>query len=308
MDYPDIYVYEDYRPFLRDWFRARKKLTGRKGTSAFARLAGCVPGHVQNVITGRRKLQQELVPGFCQGLGLNADASEFLGLLVRRVHPLSPTDRALADGLLGQARERHQALADRAPAPRARPRRGLTAQVSPPWSHPVIRALLATAGASEQQGWIAAALSPAISPIQASEALDRLDRGAWGGRAAEPSQAWSHRRLDPAERASVAYHRDAIGVARWALHNTPPVETRFRASVWPVPSALLPRLDEEIAAFEEEVREIFRRAAMPSVRPVSPPAPADEPLFERHEAPDRIYQITAQLLPISKRLGRDPAQ
>ena len=72
MDYPDIFVYEDYRPFLRDWFKARKKLTGRKGTSAFARLAGCVPGHVQNVITGRRKLQQELVPGFCQGLGLNA--------------------------------------------------------------------------------------------------------------------------------------------------------------------------------------------------------------------------------------------
>ena len=95
MDYPDIFVYEDYRPFLRDWFKARKKLTGRKGTSAFARLAGCVPGHVQNVITGRRKLQQELVPGFCQGLGLNADASEFLGLPVRRVHPLSPTDRAL---------------------------------------------------------------------------------------------------------------------------------------------------------------------------------------------------------------------
>lgn len=308
MRYPDIFAYEDYRPFLRDWFKARKKITGRKGTSAFARLAGCVPGHVQNVISGRRKLQQELVPGFCQGLELNADGSEFLALLVRRVHPLSPADRSLAEGLLRQARARHQALGEGASAPRGRPRRaaGPTAQIAPPWSHPVIRALLATEGAREQQGWVAAALTPAISPIQASQALDLLGQGAEGGRAARPEEAWTLRRLDPRSATSVSYHRDAIAVARWGLHNSSAAATRFRASVWPVPSAQLPRLLDEIAAFEAEVQDIFTRAAAPTVRPASGDRPAsDEPVFERHGPPDVIYQITAQLLPISARMRRD---
>lgn len=316
MEYPDIFTYDDYRPFLRDWFKARKRITGRVGTSAFARLAGCVPGHVQNVVAGRRKLQQELVPGFCQGLGIDADASEYLALLVRRAHPLSPVDRALAEKLLREARARHQTGDEGLGGPRARPRRvrGPVAQVAPPWSHPVIRALLAARGAAELQGWIASTLSPALSPLQVADALDQLDQGAHGGRPERPDQAVSLARLDPQDPASLAYHRDAIGVARWSLHHAPPSLTRFRASVWPVPSAQLHRLRALVEAFEEEVRGIFSRAARPSVRQASAqPEAADEPLFEVHGPPDVVYQLSVQVLPLSRRLdppatGDAPAQ
>lgn len=298
MEYPDIFAYDDYRPFLRDWFKARKRITGRKGTSAFARLANCAPGHVQNVVAGRRKLLPEMVPGFCQGLEFDSESAAYLTHVVRRVHPLSAVDRSMAERLIRDAQSRHRARArPTEPAPpvrRGRPRKLVVVEedetTGATWAHPVIRALMACPAFQNNHAWVAAALMPAIGPVQAAAMLDLIDRGGWGGRPRDATEAITVSWLDPSSTQSVAYHREAIGVARWALHNTDSAVTRFRGSVLPASKEMLDRLRQEIELFEAELRELFTSAAQPAEA-------ADG-------GPDVVYQLTIQLFPLSKRVPR----
>lgn len=145
MKLPEIFEYDHYRPFLRDYFRARRRVTGRKGTSAFARAAGCVPGHVRNVVTGRRNLSPDLVTPFAQALSLGSERMDFLGLLVRAAHPLSPLEATLALGLIARARAEYaQQRPGKAGVLPLSGEAGASAPVrGDGWAHPLVRAFSA---------------------------------------------------------------------------------------------------------------------------------------------------------------------
>lgn len=304
MEFPDVFGYGDYRTFLQDWFKVHKRHTGRKGTSDFARLAGCSPGHVRNVVVGRRDLQASFIEGFVRALGLSADDATCFGLLVRCAHPLSSADRVQAARDLRGLQQRH------APPPtvakRGRPRKARAASVERPavpqyteWFHPVIRALACCVGFQENPTWIAASLRPAISPLQVS-ALIRNDEELLNGTPALPLTVPYGR---PETR---SYHRQALRTARWALHNAERESGKMAAATTSLLPEQLARLQQEIVRFQGEIEEIFSRAAQPGYRErirsedMNPERSATVELC--HGPPDVVYQLTVQVFPLSKRI------
>lgn len=305
MEFPDVFGYGDYRTFLQDWFKVHKRRTGRKGTSDFARMAGCSPGHVRNVVVGRRDLQSAFIEGFVRALGLTAEDATCFGLLVRCAHPLSSADRVQAARELRSLQHGHTA-----PAPqsrRGRPRKARAAasadRGAPPqyteWFHPVIRALAWCTGFQENPTWIAASLRPAISPLQVST-LVRMDEDLLNVRPTLPLTVPYGR---PETR---SYHRQALRTARWALHNVEREGRELAAATTSLLPEQFARLQQEIERFQAEIEEIFRRASQPGYRErirsedMNPERSGSVDLC--HGPPDVVYQLTVQVFPLSKRV------
>ena len=306
MEFPDVFAYSDYRTFLQDWFKVHKRRTGRKGTSDFARMAGCSPGHVRNVVVGRRDLQAIFIEGFVRALGLTAEDATCFGLLVRCIHPLSSADRMQAARELRALQQAHGAPV--AAPRRGRPRKVRAAPAGPErspshpyseWFHPVIRALASCPGFQDNPTWIASSLRPAISPLQVSS-LSRGERDLLQDRPGLPLT------VPYGDREGRPYHRSALRAARWALHNVERSERQFGATTTSLCPSQLARLRDEIARFQAEIEELFARASQGSyiehIRSEDP-APDSPAVVElRHGPPDVIYQLTIQVFPLSKRI------
>ena len=301
MKLPEIFDYDHYRPYLRDYFRARRRVTGRKGTSAFARAAGCVPGHVRNVVTGRRNLSADLVTAFANALSLASERADYLGLLVRAAHPLSPLEGVLTQGLIARARADHGRLQvsrpgvlplsgegpvtglERATSERAGIHRADT------WAHPLVRAFSACMGENPQR--ISEALGQALSPVQVAAALQvlRTTEPEWP---LPPGAAVQSVHLDPADPQSVIRLNRLLGLARAANDRTPVDRLRIRGAVWSIPRSGFEELRAEVSAMEREARALFERLA-------SEAAPG---------TPMEVYQIGIQVFPLSRPLvAAEPA-
>ena len=301
MDFPDIFRYDDYRPFLLDWFKVHKRRTGRKGTSDFARLAGCTPGHVRNIVTGRRSLQSSFIEGFARALGLSAESAVFFGLLVRHAHPMSAAERLQTGREMKSLQQRHDGVAPAARRGRPRKAPAPAPDIKAAWSewfHPVIRALACCPGFNENPTWIADSLLPAVSPLQVSSQLrahPELLRGEDFG-ITVPSPA-----NNPAFR---AYYRQVLKVARWALHNVPSEQRRFRVSTVSLRPDQFGRLRDEMLRYQVEMEELFARAAQGNCleQVASDEGPSDLPAFTelRHGAPNVVYQLAIQVFPLAR--------
>ena len=302
MELPDVFAYDDYRPFLQDWFKMNKRRTGKKGTSEFGRLASCTPGHVRNVVTGRRNLHPELIAGFCRALGFSAEGATFFALLVRHAHPLSAADRV-------QAAREIRAMQTRLgpgqvgprPAPRGRPRKVVEDEVSEftDWFHPVVRALARCPGFQDSPAWIAQCLRPAISPLRAASLLRSFPGAAEG-------MSWSE---SPVIVPSVgdaptmkAYYRQALRVVHWALHNVPGEEASARATTISVRPSTYARLMDEVHAYEREIEDLFRRArdGILERQAIQDPDPNRADIVDvQHGPPNVVYQLTIQIFPLA---------
>lgn len=85
MDRPlDLYAHDDFRKVLAElWARRRETVPGTT-TRSFARECGLAnPGHLGDVIKGRRRLSEGALARILPHLGLNAQESDHLRLLVR---------------------------------------------------------------------------------------------------------------------------------------------------------------------------------------------------------------------------------
>ena len=301
MDFPDIFRYDDYRPFLLDWFKVHKRRTGRKGTSDFARLAGCTPGHVRNVVTGRRSLQASFIEGFARALGLSSDSAVFFGLLVRNAHPMSAAERlqtgrelkALQQRQEGNPTAMKRGRPRKAPAPNPENRAAWSE-----WYHPVIRALACCPGFNENPTWIADCLLPAVSPLQVTSLLrahpDLIKPEDLGVTVPTPANNPSFR----------AYYKQVLNVARWALHNVPADQRRFRVSTVSLRPDQFHRLRDEVLRYQAEVEDLLARAArgdFVEIVPTEdnrPDMPASTEL--RHGKPNVVYQLSIQVFPLAR--------
>ncbi|MBK9293625.1 MAG: TIGR02147 family protein [Oligoflexia bacterium] len=80
----DVFSYQDYREFLKDYYSQRRKRDKKFSIRFFARRAGLKSeNYLKVVMDGSRSLTANNLPKFVKGLGLNTTQAEYFEALVR---------------------------------------------------------------------------------------------------------------------------------------------------------------------------------------------------------------------------------
>lgn len=79
MSDPNIYEFDDYRPYMRAWFAERR---GRPSQATFARRAHCAPALVTDILKGKRNLVRERIPTFARELKIQDLAARYFEAMV----------------------------------------------------------------------------------------------------------------------------------------------------------------------------------------------------------------------------------
>lgn len=271
---PEVFDYLDFRTFLADWFASKKAVNSRFSHRVFARQAGQKsPSLLHHVIEGKRNLTPATTESFAKAMRLAAPEATFFGHLVE----------------LGQAEtdsERNEAWERIAATRRFRDARkieGAGFEYLSSWYYPAIRELAHRPDFEDDPEWIARTLRPKISPPRARRALDALlgmgllVRGDDGR--LHPSEASVATPHEVAGLAVHNYHQGMLERAQEAITGFDPEERHFGGVTVAVPASLVPRLKQEVAAFQERVLHLCDTAP---------------------ELKDRVYQLNLQLFPLSE--------
>jgi uncharacterized protein (TIGR02147 family) len=159
----DVFRYLDYRVFLADFYRAKK----RRGFSyrAFSRDAGLgAPNYLKLVIAGQRNLTPAMAARFAAACSLQGEGAEYFERLVEFNQAKPGDERNVQYQRLGVFRRYRQAqkleLAH--------------AAYHSTWYLPALRELCASPAFREDPEWLASVLRPAIKATEAKQALELL--------------------------------------------------------------------------------------------------------------------------------------
>lgn len=269
---PDVFVFRDYRAFLRAFYAQNKE--GGYGFSlrAFSKRARLrSSNYLKLVMDGDRNLTAEMAARFAQACSLRGQAADYFCELVAFNQARSAGERERAYARLSRfPRYRKVFTLDRAhEAYHSR------------WYIPVVRELAARADFSEEPRWIARKLLPAIAPRDAEHALAVLTE--LGMLVRDPSgklvqaEALIETRDAPLGHHVVNFHRAMLERAAEALDRVPRAEREIQALT--------------LCLSEERARELKARIA----------AFCDELLQTYHADADsrRVVQVNVQMFPVS---------
>lgn len=271
---PSIFEYLDYRAFLGDWFAARKAADKRYSHRRFARRAGVSsPSLLSEVIAGRRNLTTRTEEGFLRALALDHDSARFFTALVAYDQAATVEERNAAWQRVSASRRFREArpIAD-----------GLVRYLSC-WYLPAVRELAHCDGFRGDPAWIARTLHPRITEAQARDALETLT--SLGLLQADPRgrlRPCDVSLVTPHEVAGLAghnYHQAMLARAAEALSTVDYRERHFCGVTVAVPRHALPKLKDELDAFQERLLEL-----------------CDQQVDEA----EQVFQLSLQLFPLSK--------
>ncbi len=247
---PDVFRYLDYRLYLRDWFDAKKAANPRFSHRLFARLAGqSSPSLLIQVIAGKRNLTPATVEAFVGALSLTGDGASFFTRLVALDQARSEEERNEAWSRISASR-RFRA---------AREIEGVGFDYLSKWYYPAIRELAWRADFEADPEWIARRLRPRITPSQARKALERLRAMGMLEDADGRTRPADGSVVTPHEVTSLAvrnYHRGMLGLARDSIERFPGTERHLSAVTVCIPRSLVPRLKQELDAFQERLLDL----------------------------------------------------
>jgi uncharacterized protein (TIGR02147 family) len=155
------------------------------------------------------------------------------------------------------------------------------------WHHAVILELLALPDAKDDAEWIAASLTPGVTPLKVEKSLELLKK-------------LGHIKLDPAlgrhvpsnavlstggevvGMAVMRYHQQMIGLAKDALTDVDPFQRDVSAVTIAMPAGRIDELKAKIQAFRKELLALSAGAA----------------------DADSILQVNVQLFPVARAAGK----
>lgn len=279
---PDLFVYLDYRAFLRDAFEAKKAKDGKTSFRSFAKEAGYTsPNFLQLVIAGTRNLSTANLPGTIRALGLNKQESEFFANMVG-------FDQA--DGFEEKNYHYQKMLRSRKYAEAKPIEKGQYAYLEQ-WYNPVVRELLSHGDFDGTPAWIARRIRPALSVAQVEKSIELLTglglarkdgvTGKWS--TAEPVLSTA------AEVESLAvanYHRSVLKLASDSIEGVPSAERDLRAVTLGIPKSAYPRIKGKM---EDLWREILALAG-------------------EGGKVEEVYQVNMQVFPLTGSNGANGAK
>lgn len=162
----NLFEYQDYRTFLRDWYAAQKRRLAHFSHRSFAQKAGFrTSNFFLLVMKGKRNLTEQSLSKFIHGLGLNKQEQEFFRNLVFLNQARTTQDKDRYFLRLIQSRK-FQAL-----KPIAKDQYEYYSQ----WYHPAIRELVTSKEFAGPE-WLAQRLAPTVSPAQCAKSIQLLEK------------------------------------------------------------------------------------------------------------------------------------
>ena len=276
---PDLFAYLDYREYLRDYYRQKKRAGRGFSFRAFTQRTGLKsPNHLKRVMDGDRNLSEEAAERYASALGLRGDEAEYFRELVRFNQAKKTSDRRTAHRRLTQFRGYRRA--QRLDAQQDR--------YHSEWYIPAIREMSAQAGFRPDPKWIAGELVPSITERQAEKALAVL---AELGMLVTDAEGRTHR---PERVVStgpetggvhvVNYHRAMMDVAIRSIDEVVPEERDISAVTLCLHEADIPGLKERIRNFRRELLALE--------------APEGEG--------ERVVQVNVQMFPLTRKGTSEP--
>jgi uncharacterized protein (TIGR02147 family) len=240
----DVFVYDDYRTYLRDVYADRRK----RGLSyrGLARRAGLSsPSFLKAVMDAQKNLAPATAKRVANALGLVGDAAEYFRLLVVHNRTTDSAERRTLHVTLGRLR-RYQDVQALAEARDAYHRH---------WYLPAIRELSLTDAFRSDPKWIARVLLPKISVREAGAALGTLEQLGLLRRNESGLLRAAHQQVstevEPKSDQIADFHRAMIARASQALTDVPRPERDI--------SSITLTLDAGgIAAIKRRLQEIRR--------------------------------------------------
>jgi len=266
--------YLDYRAFLRDLFAQKKAEESGFSHRAFSRRAGLRSTNYLNlVMAGRRNLTPVAARQFAKGFALGKDETEYFCELVVYCQAKTAEERGRAYERLGKFRKfrsAHQLAAAQS-------------DYHAHWYYPAIRELAARPDFAFDPAWIAKALIPPISVVEAKRAVSRLlELGLLtrtkGGRLKQTTELVTTG-SGPLGHQIVAYHRAMMARASESIDRIPREEREISSLTLCVSQDVLLQLKLRIREFRKELLQ----------------------LAELEGKPERVVQLNFQLFPLSRR-------
>ena len=162
----NIFKYQDYREFLRDWYLEAKKSRHSYSFRLFSKKAGFKTSNfMMLVMKGQRNLTEESLQKFIIGLGLNKQEQEFFRNLVFYNQAESHEDKNFYYQRLLQSKKFRQ----------VKPIEKKQYDYYSAWYHPVIRELVVSKDFDGTPEWLSRRLSPPITLSQAEKSVKLLE-------------------------------------------------------------------------------------------------------------------------------------
>lgn len=273
---PDIFAYNDFRTYLRDWFEWKKGINPRFSYRVLGEKVGFrSPGFFTQILQGKSNMSLEMIHRFATCIGLDRRETDFFEALV--LHEQSKT-------LVEEKRQLDRMLALR-PEAVAKIERD-RCEFLEAWHHTVVWQLLETIETKDDPEELANALVPSISVEEARESLALLERLGMARR--DANGRW--RQLDPILSVSSSVPRNVtrrfyLSLNKLAADAHDRFERDERNLSWvtlAISDAKREEILQEIRAFRRHLLELARRDT----------------------SPQDVHQLLIQFFPLSRTRAR----
>jgi len=268
----NLYDYTSYRQYLRDWFTWKD---GRPSIRGFAKRVFVSPSLMSHILNSQRNLDPARVDTFCTALKLDPQETTYFRALVDLDQSPSELRRSEAWQIIRVAQGFHSAsrVADD------------TFRLFSRWYNLAIAELANCEGFQGDPAWIAGRLVPAITEEEAAEALalllelGMLQRGEDGQVTAAGATTLTGHEVHEQIIAMglLELHRWTLQRAGEGLAAFTGDERTYGSITMAVSESQIPALKGRIKRFEEEIIHFA----------------------SEQEAPERVYQLSLQLFPLS---------
>jgi len=221
MTRPNIFSYENYRLFLRDWYAWMKESRPGFSYRAFSKWAGFAsPNHLQLIIQGKRNITRDTLPLFAKTIKLSRRETRCFELLVNLNQASTPAAKAEALLEISRLFKRYDRNIEHSQI-----------EYLAKWYYAVIRELVTTKNFRPDRHAVSKRIGHRVTPACVDEALEKLVKLGLLIRDAKgrlrQNQAIVTTGAETAEAASYFYHDQMLKLALEALRAQLPSERHF---------------------------------------------------------------------------------
>jgi uncharacterized protein (TIGR02147 family) len=244
----NVFEYDDFRAFLRDWYDNSKRLNRNFSHRAFAMRAGLnSTNFFMLVMQGKRNLTEESIKKISLGLKLNKQENDFFRNLVFFNQAKSPDDKSFYYRRLLQSRKYRQ----------LKPIEKDRFEYYSKWYHPVVRELVSAKNFDGTPEWIASHISPKVTAAQAARSVELLEKLGFIEKTSEGKwkQASAIVSTGPEVSSVVVhnYHRDMLDLSRQKLDILSAEKRDISAMTLGISKTRFEEIKAKIREFRQEI-------------------------------------------------------